>query len=77
MVARTNTGSYIAATRVCSDQGLRGIVWSGTLNQWQCVEHDATFSAGGTGTTVFNNLGANGIAVYNTELTGNSLRVFS
>lgn len=77
VVARTNTGSYIAATRVCSDQNLRGIVWSGSLNQWRCVEHDATFDQGGTGTAVFNNLGSNGIVVYNTELSGTSLRVFS
>ena len=77
VVARTATGSFIAATRRCSDQNLKGIVWSGSLNQWHCVEHDATFDEGGTGTTIFNNLGNNGIAVYNTVLNGNLLRVYS
>ena len=77
VVARTNTGSYIAATRLCSDQNLRGIVWSSSLNQWQCVEHSATFDENGNGTTVYNNLGVNGIIVYNTELNGTSLRVYS
>ena len=77
VVARTSTGEYIAATRVCSDQNLRGIVWSGSLNQWQCVEHSATFDETGVGTTVYNNLGVKGIAVYNTVLNGTSLRVFS
>ncbi len=77
VVARDNTGSYIAATRLCSDQNLRGIVWSGTLNQWHCIEHDATFDQNGVGTTVFNNLGSNGIVIYNTQLNGNFLRVFS
>ena len=77
VVARTNTGTYIAATRTCSDQNLKGIVWSGSLNQWRCVEHNATFDETGTGTTVFNNLGNNGIVVYNTQLNGNSLRVYS
>ncbi len=77
VVAKTNTGAYIAATRVCSDQNLRGIVWSGTLNQWHCVEHDATFDEGGTGTTVFNSLGNKGIVVYNTQLNGDNLRVYS
>jgi len=77
VVAKTNTGAYVAATRRCSDQNLKGIVWSGSLNEWHCVEHDATFNQTGSGTTTYNNLGINGINVYNTQLNGNSLRVYS
>ena len=77
VVARTNTGAFIAATRTCSDQYLKGIVWSSSLNQWECVEHSATFDENGNGTTVYNNLGNKGIIVYNTQLNGSSLRVFS
>jgi hypothetical protein len=77
VVARTNNGDYIAATRTCSDQNLRGIVWSSSLNQWECVEHSATFDESGNGTTVYNNLGNKGLAIYNTQLNGNLLRVYS
>ena len=77
VVARTNTGDYVAATRICSDQQLKGIVWSPAINQWLCVEHNATFHESGSGTTVYNNLGKKGIRVYNTSLNGNLLHVFS
>jgi|GEM_PF-2110012 len=77
VVARTNAGTYVAATRTCSDQYLKGIVWSKSLNQWHCIEHDATFAENGSGTTVFNNLGNKGIRVYNTQLNGNLLRVYA
>lgn len=77
VVAKTDSGDYVAATRTCSDQYLKGIVWAASINQWQCVEHDATFDANGTGTTVYNDLGNKGLVVYSTQLNGNFLRVFS
>lgn len=77
VIAKNSNGDYIAATRTCSDQYLKGIVWSKNLDQWHCVEHNATFNETGTGTTVFNNLGNKGIRIYNTQLNGNSLRVFA
>ncbi len=77
VVARTNTGAYIAATRTCSDQNLKGIIWANSINEWQCVEHNATFSQTGSGTTTYNNLGVNGIVVYNTQLNGALLRIYS
>lgn len=77
VVANSGSGVYVAATRTCSDQQLKGIVWSSAINQWHCVEHDATFNTSGNGTTVYNNLGVNGIVVYNTQLNGNTLRVFA
>ncbi|GAB4251770.1 MAG: hypothetical protein Kow0079_06010 [Vicingaceae bacterium] len=77
VVAKNNIGEYVAATRVCSDQYLNGIVWQSDINQWRCVEHNATFDQNGNGTTVYNNLGYKGLTIYNTSLNGNLLRIYS
>jgi len=74
VVACKTAGVYIAASRLCTDADLNGIVWDGS--EWLCVEHQATYSEAGTGTTTFNNLGANGIEVYTTEVIGNILHVY-
>ena len=75
VVAKTKAGEYIAAVQICSDENLPGITYSG--DEWFCVEHDATFDHAGNGTTTYNNLGLKGIQVFNTELNGNLLRIFS
>ncbi len=74
VVACKTAGVYIAASRLCNDAGLYGIVWDGA--EWLCVEHQATYNEAGSGTTTYNTLGANGIAVYDTEVIGNILYVY-
>lgn len=75
IIAHTKTGAYIAATRVCSDENLPGIIF--VDNEYYCFEHDATYDENGKGTTTYNNLGAKGIKTYKTELNGNILRIYS
>lgn len=77
VVAKDELGEYIAATRLCSHEQNYAVEWNSNFNEWACLVHGATFDKQGNGTTTFNNLGQNGIAVYNTELNGNLLRVFS
>jgi len=77
VIGRDNVGQYWAATRICSDQNLYGIIWGASENEWICTEHNATFATSGDGTQTHNNLGNKGIPVYNTELDGTMLHVFS
>ncbi len=76
VVAKTeDTEEFVAASRLCSDEVLPGIVFAG--NEWYCTEHDATFDTLGDGTQTHNDKGFRGLRVYQTELNNNLLRVFS
>lgn len=77
VVAKDETGNYIAATRLCSHNPEKQIYWDTSFNEWTCAQHYATFDKNGNGTTTINNFGANGLTIYNTELTGNLLRITS
>ena len=72
VVAKDNSGSYVAATQVCSHEGLQRIVFR--KDQWYCPEHGATFDLAGGG---LNSEAKRGLTIYNTELNNNILRVFS
>lgn len=72
VVARTNDGNYVAATRTCSHEPRKQMVLRN--GEWYCTAHGARFNLSGTG---LNNNGRNGLTVYNTELNGNMLRVFA
>jgi cytochrome b6-f complex iron-sulfur subunit len=72
IVAKNNAGAYVAATAICSHQGLKQI--SLANNEWNCSAHGAKFNLAGSG---LNSNGSAGLKIYNTALTGNSLRVFS
>ena len=72
VVAKNNAGAYVAATQTCSHQGFKQITLSN--NEWACSVHGARFSLAGVG---LNENGSKGLKIYNTTLTGNSLRVFS
>jgi len=75
VVAKIGDKEYIAASKVCSDENLEGMIYSD--GEWYCTEHDATFDHQGNGTETYNNKGARGILVYQTALEGNILHVFS
>ncbi len=72
VVAKTKTGTYIAATVVCSHEDLKQITLKD--DEWYCTAHGARFDQAGKG---LNNNGKNGIQVFKTTLTGNSLRITS
>ncbi len=72
VVARDMNGNYVAATVICSHEGLREIVFRD--NEWFCTAHDARFELDGEG---LNSNGSGGLTVYNTELVGTDLRVYS
>ncbi len=74
VIAQTLSGTYAAATVICSHQGESRVVYDKINNQWYCGAHGATFAINGSGV---NNNGKNGLSVYKTTLTGNSLRVYS
>lgn len=72
VVGKAMDGSFVAATRKCSHEPRNEVVMRN--NEWYCTAHGAKFSLGGRG---LNGNGSNGLTIYNTELTGNILRVFS
>ena len=72
VVGKANDGSFVAATRTCSHEPRKQVRLRN--NQWYCSAHGAKFGLDGQG---LNSLGGNGLKIYQTELNGNSLRVFS
>ncbi len=74
VIARTNTGSYAAATQICSHEGRTQIYYNSTNNEWDCSAHGARFSITGSG---LNGNGSAGLTIYKTQLTGTMLRVYS
>ncbi|OYU94621.1 MAG: (2Fe-2S)-binding protein [Bacteroidetes bacterium B1(2017)] len=74
VIAKTTAGAYAAATVICSHEGQQKIYYNKSVNQWNCSAHGAAFSMDGSG---LNGNGKNGLTIYKTTLTGNSLRVYS
>ena len=72
VVGKANDGTYVAATRRCSHEPRNEVRLRN--NQWYCTAHGAQFSLTGRG---LNSNGSNGLTVYQTELNGDLLRVFS
>ncbi|MEO1711938.1 MAG: Rieske 2Fe-2S domain-containing protein [Bacteroidota bacterium] len=73
VVARTSNGDYVAATQICSHQGFKQVKFNAD-DEFQCSVHGARFDLQGDG---LNSNGSGGLTIYNTELTGDTLRVFS
>lgn len=72
VVVRAEDGNYYAATQICSHENKAEIVFRN--NEYYCTDHGAKFDLNGDG---LNSKGSKGIAVYNTTLTNNQLRVYS
>ncbi len=72
VVARNTDGEYVAATLICSHEQENEIIMKN--NEWFCTAHDARFDLDGSG---LNEKGEKGLTIYNTELTGDILQVFS
>ena len=74
VIARSNTGEYLAATLICSHESLSQITYSDTEGAWYCTAHEALFTEEGDG---LNANGSKGLTIYSTEQTDNLLRIFS
>jgi cytochrome b6-f complex iron-sulfur subunit len=72
VVAKNSAGAYVAATQTCSHEGLKQISFNN--NEWSCSAHGARFNQAGSG---LNSNGSKGLKIYNTSVTGSSLRVYS
>lgn len=70
VIAKSNTGAYIAATLTCSHEGKREIIYQ--TDHFYCTAHGAKYDNNGKG---LNGDGKKGIAVYTTSLTGNILTI--
>lgn len=73
VVARTNTGTFIAVSASCTHEGTN-VNYNASNNNFVCPNHGAKFSSVGAVTQGPAN---SNLAKYNTTLTGTTLRVFS
>jgi cytochrome b6-f complex iron-sulfur subunit len=73
IVARTTSGTYIAVQQSCTHESYP-LVFQGSNQRFYCNNHGATFSQSGA---VTNGPASKSLTVYNTTLTGTSLRVYS
>jgi cytochrome b6-f complex iron-sulfur subunit len=73
VVARTNSGTYIAVSASCTHEGTN-VNYNASGNNFICPNHGAQFSS--TGMVTQGPANTN-LKKYNTTLTGNSLRVYS
>jgi cytochrome b6-f complex iron-sulfur subunit len=73
VVARTNSGTYIAVSASCTHEGTN-VNYNASGNNFICPNHGAQFSS--TGAVTQGPANSN-LKKYNTTLIGNSLRVYS
>lgn len=70
IIAKTNLGTYVAVTVVCSHEGNKAITYQ--TSEFVCTIHGARFDNAGKG---LNPNGTFGIKVYPTSVSGNILTV--
>ncbi|MDB5134756.1 MAG: cytochrome b6-f complex iron-sulfur subunit [Mucilaginibacter sp.] len=73
LVARTNAGVYIAVQQSCTHQNYP-LIYNGASDEFFCNNHGSAFSDKGV---VLNSPANRNLVVYNTTLSGTSLRVYS
>jgi cytochrome b6-f complex iron-sulfur subunit len=73
LVARTEAGAYIAVQQSCTHQNYP-LVYVGSNHEFYCNNHGSAFTEAGV---VKNSPANRNLTVYNTTLTGTSLRVYS
>jgi len=74
LVAKTNQGEYVAATVICSHESQKKVTFDKSANNFYCTAHDARFAIDGKG---LNSKGNRNLTVYQTALSGSTLRIFS
>ena len=73
LVARTNSGTFLAVSAACTHEGTN-VNYYASSNSFTCPNHGALFTTKGI---VTSGPAKSNLATYNTTLTGNSLRVYS
>jgi cytochrome b6-f complex iron-sulfur subunit len=73
LIARTTSGAYIAVQQSCTHQNYP-LIYQGSSDRFFCNNHGSAFSDKGV---VLNSPANSNLVVYNTTLTGTSLRIFS
>ncbi len=73
IVARTNSGNYMAVSAACTHEGTQ-VNYVASSNNFVCPSHGAKFDSSGS---VTHGPANKNLTKYNTTLTGSSLRVFS
>lgn len=73
LVARTTAGAYIAVQQSCTHENYP-LIYQGSAHHFYCNNHGSAFTEAGA---VLNLPANRNLTVYNTALTGNSLRIYS
>ena len=73
LVARTNSGTFLAVSAACTHEGTT-INYYASSNSFTCPNHGAQFTNKGV---VTNGPAKSNLTTYNTTLSGTSLRVYS
>ncbi|MDB5111878.1 MAG: cytochrome b6-f complex iron-sulfur subunit [Mucilaginibacter sp.] len=73
LVAKTTTGTYIAVQQSCTHESYP-LIYQGSAQRFYCNNHGSAFSQAGV---VLNSPANRNLTVYNTTLTGSSLRIYS
>lgn len=73
LVAKTNSGTFLAVSAACTHEGTF-INYFASSNNFICPNHGAHFDSNGN---VTQGPASTNLKKYNTALTGNSLRVYS
>lgn len=73
LVARTFSGNFLAVSSYCTHQGTT-VQYVSSQNDFYCPNHGARYSSTGS---VLQGPASKPLKQYNTELIGNSLRVYS
>lgn len=72
IIARTSTGIFVAVASACTHEGYT-IMFESANNRFHCANHGSNFNTNGS---VVNGPATTALKMYNTSLTGTSLRVF-
>ncbi len=73
IVAKAKTGTYVAVQRSCRHESYT-LIYQSANSRFYCPNHGATFSENGS---VTNGPASRSLIVYNTQLTGTTLKVYS
>ena len=73
IIAKTTAGAYIAVQQSCTHENYP-LVYQGSSKQFYCNNHGSAFTEAGV---VKNSPASHNLTVYNTTLTGTSLRIYS
>ncbi|WP_298472837.1 Rieske 2Fe-2S domain-containing protein [uncultured Maribacter sp.] len=76
VVAKNANGDFVAASQICSHQGYDQVRFQANQDLFYCDVHGSKFSQDGTPLNQVDSNPAKALKIYNTELTGTTLRVF-